>query len=128
MTETLINTPTIVSLAAGITAIGGAWLTMRRIARDGARQREEHSAKILQSAKQADQELKLKLENKIHELELQLVGTREGLEKDIEHLREYHSSELKNLSDKIESLREELRQQTTGILNLLTKLVDNKKD
>ena len=112
------------SLGVVITTLGGAWLTVRKVVRDAEKQKKHYAAEILQSAKEADQALKVRLENKVHELETQLKSLRENVDKDITHLREYHSSELKFLGQKIEALREEVHSQHSQLVQLLTRMID----
>ena len=118
-----ISIPSLLAIAAMITAFGTAWLTVRKIARDAERSRKVQAASILQSAKEADLVLKEKLESKLHELEEKFHSLKEANEKDLAHHKETHSSDLKNLADKIEILRDELRAQSKNILELLTKMI-----
>lgn len=121
----LTSMTTLTTLAVSVTTIGGAWLTIRKIVRDIARSRRGHFAEVLQSAKEADSSLKIKLEIKIHDLELQMSNFKENTEKDIKHLKETYSNEIKNLGEKIEDLRSELAVQHGSLLSLLTKLIDS---
>jgi hypothetical protein len=107
-----INISTLLSIAAMVTTIGTAILTIRKIAKDMERTKRIQEAKILQAAKEADAILNTKFDNKFKELENEIV-----------HLKEYHMSELKNLGEKIENLRTELGVQHASLLSLLTKLV-----
>jgi hypothetical protein len=50
-----------------------------------------------------------------------------SLSKDLDHVKESHNAELKNLGEKIEEVRSELRFQHTQILQLLTKMVDERE-
>jgi len=118
-----LNISTLMSVAAMITAFGTAWITIRKIAKDAEKQKKIQSASILQAAKEADAVLFTKLDNKIHDLSLELKVHKESNQKDLEHLKETHNSELKNLGEKIETLRDELRQQSKNILELLSKMI-----
>lgn len=121
-----ISIATIMSLAAVVSAVGGAYMTIRKIANDAEKHKKQHSAAILQAAKEADNTLKISLENRIHELETSLRDLKEDIDKDMNHLKETYTNEIKNLGEKIENLRDELRQQHTGILTLLNKMIDKK--
>lgn len=121
-----ISIATIMSLAAVVSAVGGAYMTIRKIVNDSEKHRKQHSAAILQSAKEADNTLKLSLEGRIHELETSLRDLRGDIDKDINHLKESYNTEIRNLGEKIENLRDELRQQHSGILTLLNKVIDKK--
>ena len=123
MTTDSLNINTLLSIAAMVTAFGTAWLTIRKIAKDAEHQKKVQSATILQAAKEADAALFAKLDNKIHDLTMELKVHKESNQKDLEHLKENHNSDLKNLGEKIETLRDELRQQSKNILELLTKMI-----
>ncbi len=119
-----VNITTLMSVAAATTALGGAWLTIRKIAKDNDRRKKQYTAEILQSAKEADQSLKVRLESKVHELEIQLRTLKENVDKDITHLRETYNGEIKFLGQKIEELRSEVRNQHAQLVQLLTKMID----
>jgi hypothetical protein len=114
----------LVHVAATTTALGTAWLTIRRIAKDAKKERKEIAAEILQSAKEFDQALKIKLESKIHNLDVKVDTLKDNIDKDIAHVRETYNSEIKFLGQKIESLREEVRGQHTQLVQLLTKMIE----
>lgn len=114
----------ILSLAGAITVLGTSFLTIRKIAKDTAKTRKEHAAEILHEAKEQDALIKAKLEARIESLKADLSSLKLSVEKDMEHIKETYTSEIKNLGEKIESLRSELRSQSAGIIELLSKLVD----
>lgn len=116
----------IIHVAVAISTICGAWLAIRRVAKDNEKQRKHNAAEILQVAKEADSVLKAKFDADISDLNSQLRNLKEGTTKDIDHLRESHDSEFKHLAEKIENLRQELNVQHTNILTLLTKMIANK--
>lgn len=120
----VISISAILSVSAVITTVGGAWLTIRKIAKDSDRRRKELSAEILQHAKEADAAMKVKLESRIHDLENNIQNLKDATEKDINHLRETYNGEIKFLGQKIEELRSEVRNQHTQLVQLLTKLID----
>lgn len=122
----LLNMSTIMGIAAAISTIGGAYMTIRKIAKDAERRKKLHSAEILQAAKMEDKALRQALEARMHELENGLKDLRQDINKDIKYLKESYNVELKNLGEKIENLRDELRIQHTGILSLLNKMIDKK--
>lgn len=119
----MVDYTTLLELAGAITAFGTAWITVRKIVKDSHKAKKENAAEILQAAKEADQEMKLELESKIQALDLKLRSLEVSVDKDLSHLKEAYTSEIKNLGEKIEDLRNELRQQHAGLLDLLTKLV-----
>jgi glycerol-3-phosphate dehydrogenase len=118
---------TLVPAAGIITVVGHSWLTIRKIAKDAAKSKKEQAADILQAAKEEDALLKAKLEARIEAVKAQLSNLELNVNKDLGHLKDSYSSELKNLGEKIENLRSELSTQHSSLLGLLTKLIDNYK-
>jgi cell division septum initiation protein DivIVA len=118
------NFNAIVTIAGFITAVGGALLTIAKIVKDLKRHRKSENERILSEAKEHDQQLKEKLEAKINLLEVELRNLEHNVSKDLSNLKDNHTIELKNLSTRIESLREDLNSHHSQILQLLMKLVD----
>lgn len=123
-----ISQELILSLAGIITAVGGAWLTVRKIQKDKEQQREAFKASILAEAEESFKLKEKDLQTKIEATEGRLDNLKESVEKDLSHLRETYNGEIKNLAVKIEDLRSELRNQHTQMVSLLTKMIDNSKD
>jgi chromosome segregation ATPase len=116
----------IMPLAVAITTLGGAYLTVRKISRDARREKKEQAAEILQAAKEEMSLLKAELEGKIEHVETNLNSLEKSVEKDLSHIRETYNGEIKNLGQKIEDLRSELRNQHGQLVALLTKMIDNR--
>jgi sensor domain CHASE-containing protein len=114
----------LIPFAREIVILGGAIITIQRIHANSRKERDVESAKTVQVAKEEMAILEAKLEGKINSLKAQVKNLESNVNKDLEHLKEVHSSEIKVLAGKIEELRDELRAQHVGILNLLNKLVD----
>lgn len=107
-------------------ALGTLVVTIQKILRNVKKERDEDAAKILQAAKEEDNALKAKLEAKVEAISVKLNNLEMSVEKDMSHLRETYTSEIKNLGEKIENLRDELRQQHSGLIELLSKIVGKK--
>lgn len=107
-----------------ISALGGIVYTAQKIVKELKKAKEASSQKILNQAKAHADEVKLKLESEIANLESQLHNLKVNVEKDLSNLKENHTIELKNLSERVELLRNDLQIQTTQILNLLGQLVN----
>lgn len=121
-----INVSALLSAAGIITAVGGAWLTIRKITKDVERQKKVQNAAILQAAKEADSLLKAKIDSQIHDLQSEIKTIKEVHQKDIEHLRETYNGEIKFLGQKIEELRSEVRNQHGQLVQLLSKMIENR--
>lgn len=135
--DTVIELSTILALAGAVSAVGGAWITIRKINSDSKKQRDLEAAKILQSAKEEinrlkadiknDRALKMaELESQISEVQKNLDSHKEVIEKDLQHIRETYNGEIRNLGQKIEELRSELRNQHGQLVGLLTKMIDSR--
>lgn len=113
----------VLPLIGVVTAIGGAVYTILKILREIRKSKKAEADRIIDECKELDLVLKAKLEAKLSLLETQLHNLELNVAKDFSSMKESHTLELRNLGDKIESLRDEFRTQSVGILNLLTKLV-----
>lgn len=127
----------IVVITSAIGTIFGAWMKLRSLAKSFRAERELEAAKTLQEAKEADSRLKTLLDNKrelvyqglnnnISKLEERLNALEESVAKDFEHVRETYNGEIRNLGDKIEDLRSDLRTQHGQLVSLLSEMI--KKD
>lgn len=116
----------LVAGAGMIVTLGTALLTVMKVNRTIKKDREEQEAKILQSAKEEDALVRTQLEAKIKAQEVEIANMKEIFAKDIDHLRETHSGQIANLGEKIEQLRDELRTQHGQMVDLLSKLIDNR--
>lgn len=114
---------TLLPVAGTITVVGTAWLTIRKIAKDAAKAKKEQAAEILHTAKEEDSLLKAKLEARIEAVKAQLSNLELNVNKDMSHLKETYSGEIRNLGQKIEDLRSELKNQHGQLVGLLTEMV-----
>ena len=111
-------------LGTVLTGLVGAYATIRKILNNKEKINKRRDLAIIQAAKDGDTSVKLALQARIHELEVKVANIEESVTKEIAHVKESHSIELKALADKIEVLRDELREQSGSILGLLTKMID----
>lgn len=119
-----IDLPTALETAAGaITAFGGLYTGYRHIRYSLQAKKDKERQAILDQANEEMKKIREELEEKIDKLELELENQKISINQDLSHFREIHSSEVKNLGEKIENLRYDLTQQHQALLELLTKLV-----
>lgn len=118
----------ILAVAGAITIIGGSWLTIRKIQKDADASKKALSDEILKSAKEELAKKELELQGKLDKLNTRVENLEESVDKDLQHLRETYNGEIRNLGQKIEDLRSELRNQHTQMVGLLTKMIDNSKE
>lgn len=104
-------------------AIASMFLTAQKIIKNSKIEREQESLKLLEKASEELEKEKQLLEIKIQSCVDENERMKEMIEKDMELIKATYSAEIKNLGEKIESLKEEVRSQNTQILNLLSKLI-----
>jgi len=128
---------TILGTAGAITAIGGAWLTLRKIQKDTRKERDLEAARIIHTAKEEIAKAKVDVFNsreiakreidaRLEALEVDLKNHKDSVDKDLQHIRETYNGEIRNLGQKIEDLRSELRNQHGQLVQLLTKMIGDR--
>jgi len=123
----MTDTMSLMQIAATITVLGGAYLTIRKIARDAEKSKEHQAAVILQSAKEEDSLIKAKLEARIELVRVELANIKLNVDKDLNHFKESHEMEIEMLGKKVEEIRAEFRSSHSQLVELLTKIV-NRRD
>lgn len=121
-----IDFATVEMVGTAVTAVLGCIYTYQKISRNFEEKKREDKAEILQNAKEELSLLKIDLELKINTVSVALKAHQVFVEKDMSHMRETYNGELKNLGEKIEDLRSDLKDQHSQLVSLLTKMIDNK--
>jgi hypothetical protein len=114
----------LIPFAGFVTAIGTAIYTVQKVSKNFKTDKKEFKAEILQEAKEEDAKHRLDLETRLNTLQVDLNNLRDNIDKDILHVRETYNGEIRNLGQKIEDLRSELRNQHGQLVQLLTKMID----
>lgn len=91
----------IVSVLAGITATYLTFLKVKKSFQD---------------------EIREEFKQKFEAIDDQMEAIEKSFEKDVDHIKTVYNSEIKNLTEKIEDLREEIRQSTSQLIQLLTRM------
>jgi CII-binding regulator of phage lambda lysogenization HflD len=102
-------------------------VTVQKVFKNFRKEREEYAAKILRIAKEDDSLLKAKLEARIEKIDTKVRTLEIKINSDIGHVKEIYSAEIKVLGEKIETLRDELRNQHSQMVTLLSKLIESKE-
>lgn len=123
-----ITWETIVALAGAISIIGGAYVTINKIVDRQKKKKEEEAAAILAAAKAVLDTKEAMLDAKIKAVDERVEALEKSVAKDLSHIRETYNGEIRNLGQKVEDLRNELRNQHGSLVKLLTKLIENSKD
>ena len=109
-----------------IAGIGGAWLTFAKLKK---MHTDEINTKISESAN--DHEKALRSEINLVGAKLELVkkdvqNLEDSMNKEIAYVKEAYKGEIKNLGEKIESLRSQVQEHHNQLIGLLTKLIQEK--
>jgi ferritin-like protein len=116
---------TLVEASAGaVTALSGTYAAWRHVRYSIQGKKDKERQAILSKAKEEIAKVEAKLEDKIKQIEIELENHKTNISKDFGFLKETYSSEVKNLGDKIETVREQLSQQHSQLITLLTRLID----
>jgi hypothetical protein len=111
---------------ASITVVCGAIIAVQKVLSNHKKERDSEAAKVLHEAREMDALMKAELEGKIEALEKSLDNLESNINKDFDHMRETYNGEIRNLGQKIEELRSELRNQHGQLVGLLTKMIENR--
>lgn len=117
---------TIEMIGTALGTILGCFYTYQKISKNFENKKKEHSDIILQQAKEEMALIKFDLESKINAVRVQLSNHEASVNKDLDHMRETYNGEIRNLGEKIEDLRSDLKNQHGQLVNLLTKMIENR--
>lgn len=119
-------TTTMGAAGATLAVIGAIYRGWRHISFKISSKKEKEHQKIIDEAKIEMGKIKSELEFKINKLEIELENQKENISKDITHMKETYNAELRVLSNKIDDLRQDLSDQHSAMVSLLTKLVNSR--
>jgi F0F1-type ATP synthase membrane subunit b/b' len=122
----LLDYTTLIPVLGALATLGGLIATGQRIVRNARKEREHQFQNYLKSAKEEDAVLEAKFEAKISKVEWELENLKQITNNEFEHVRETYNSEIKNLGEKIESLRDQLNTQHSQLIEFLSRLIDKK--
>jgi chromosome segregation ATPase len=110
--------------ASSVAVIGGIYTTTRHFLNSFRIKREMYREEILLKAREQADKVKEELEEKIKALEVEFNGQKESISKDLNYLKQAYTSEIKNLGEKIEDIRDQLNQQHGQLVSLLTRMIE----
>jgi peptidoglycan hydrolase CwlO-like protein len=122
-----VNGSDTMALVGVLITLGTLVTIVQKILKNLKKAKAERDAQILQAAKEEAAAMKMQLESKIEKLDQKLKNVESSVRQDIGHLRDLHENEIKALGEKIESLRDELKTQHVQLMNILAKLIDDRK-
>ena len=123
--STLIDNGMLGTVLISLGTIGSVVWTFTRLKKNF---QDEIDAKTKNAIKLAEAAVDSKVqgvENQLEALKRDLENLETSVQKEISFVKATYNSEIKNLSDKIEHMRDELRSQHTNLLTLISKLVDS---
>jgi len=109
-----------------VTAIGGVYTAIHQIRVSSKKKQEKHRQEILDQAKTEMGRIEVSFNEKITALENDLENHKVNTSKDLIFMKATYAGEVKVLGDKIESIREQLNQQHSQLLAVLTRMIDKK--
>lgn len=112
--------------AVAIPVLSGLYAGYRHVRYGIKAKKDAERDAILFQATQEMKKIRKELEEKIQRLEEELQLQKDNISKDLTHMRELYSAEIKTLSGKIDDLRKDLQDQHSNMVALLTKLVDSR--
>lgn len=116
---------TISEAAAGaITAISGLYAAARHLRYNIQAKKDKERQAILAIAEEQINKIAFEFEEKIKNIKNDLENHKVNVSKDFGFLKETYSSEVKNLGEKIEIIRDQLSQQHGQLVALLTRMID----
>jgi hypothetical protein len=124
MADLQITTNVIMSTLGALTALGTIWVSIGKISKGRNESKAMARAEILQTAKEEVASLKRDIEARFTLMDIKMEQIKESTEQDLSHLKETHSNEMENLSEKLELLREDLKSQHNQIMTLMGNLLD----
>jgi CII-binding regulator of phage lambda lysogenization HflD len=129
-----LHTGTIVAICGGFAGLVSCIYYLQAVAKNFKHDKEAFKAEILQSAKESIAALDTKVKSdralaytevmsKIESVEQELEAHQRDVSKDLSHIRETYNGEIRNLGEKIEGLRRELRDQHGQLVGLLSEMI-----
>lgn len=129
-----LHVGTIIAVCTGFGGLVACIYYIQSITKSFKHDKETFRAEILQNAKEAvlaaetkllsDRQILLTtLESKIDAVESDLASHKREVTKDLSHIRETYNGEIRNLGEKIEGLRRELRDQHGQLVGLLSEMI-----
>jgi polyhydroxyalkanoate synthesis regulator phasin len=106
------------SAATALAGVAGAWFKAKKDIK-------AEIAKDIQALKDHYKAEHEKVDLRLDAVRNEILGLEKKVERDIEHVRMTYNSEVRNLTEKVEGLREEVRQHHGQLLGLLAKLVSS---
>jgi hypothetical protein len=119
----LPSNDSILTIVEVLSAIGGFTYSILKIIKESKKTKKIQADRIIEECKELDLVVKNNLESRIDLLEHQLHNLEANVAKDLTNLKENHTIELKNLSERIELLRADLTSQHSQIVSLLMKMI-----
>jgi hypothetical protein len=116
----------IITIAGGIATLGTAVTVIQKVFKNLQKAREERNAIILHAAKEEISRARVALESRIKDIESDLANLKVALNKDLDYAKESNNEAIKVLGEKVDETRRELREAHTQILQLLTRMLDDK--
>lgn len=129
-----LHTGTIIAVCTAVGGLVTFIYYLQAVVKNFRHDKDAFKAEIVQVAKEADAALDAKIQAaraislaeyaaKIEAVEADLEAHKRDVSKDLQHIRETYNGEIRNLGEKIEGLRRELRDQHGQLVGLLSEMI-----
>lgn len=118
--------PTVATVTSIVVTLGSAYIGIKKLQNDSKKEKAEHDALILLEAKEAIASLEREINSKFEALRAEIEAQKEIVGQEIGHVKETYSTDMSNVSQKLEELREDVRTQNNQMISLLTKMAETK--
>ena len=120
--------PQVAAEASGtlLTLVMGVYAAIKHMRKRNRIAKAKYRQDILDQAEAQVTKVKTELESKIEKLEIELEAQKLNIFKDLSHIKENYSMEIRVLGEKIEDVRAQIQQQHAQLVALLTRMIENK--
>jgi hypothetical protein len=116
-------------LGTVLTALGsiaGLWLTFIQIKKKVAEEFQSKVNSAIDTAAKAGEHQADLLRRELELLDGKIQSLESSFAKDVEHIKSTYNNEIKNLAERIDVLRDEVRGQHSQLVGILTKMLNDK--
>jgi predicted RNase H-like nuclease (RuvC/YqgF family) len=114
------------AIGGAATAIGSTWAAIKHIQYNKKFKKEKERQEILSKASEEMAKIEVKLNVRINQLEIELEAQKLSVSTEFVHVKDTYNSEIRVLGQRIQELRQDLADQHSSMIQLLTRLVGSK--
>lgn len=115
--------PAILTVSGAISLVGGAIVTVQKIIARNEAAKKQAEAKLLHEAKEAVNSVRRDMEGELKLVRQELDNLENSMNKDLGYMKEAYEGDMRALGDKIETLRDDVRNHHSQIITFLTEML-----